>query len=42
MTILRGDRVIVPQPDDPLEPGDELLFVASADIEPDIKSALGY
>ncbi|GAA1960394.1 TrkA family potassium uptake protein [Amycolatopsis minnesotensis] len=42
VTILRGDRVIVPQPDDPLEPGDELLFVASADIEPDIKSALGY
>ena len=38
VTILRGDRVIVPQPEDPLEPGDELLFVAHADVESD----LGY
>lgn len=42
VTILRGDRVIVPQPEDPLEPGDELLFVASAEVEPDIRKALGY
>ena len=42
VTILRGDRVIVPQPEDPLEPGDELLFVAMADVEPEIRSALGY
>lgn len=42
MTILRGDRVIVPQPEDPLEPGDELLFVATSDVEPEIRTALGY
>ncbi|SDP54327.1 trk system potassium uptake protein TrkA [Actinopolyspora xinjiangensis] len=33
VTILRGGRVIVPQPDDPLEAGDEMLFVASGDVE---------
>jgi trk system potassium uptake protein TrkA len=42
VTILRGGRVIVPQPDDPLEAGDELLFVASADVENEIRKALGY
>ncbi|OXM62322.1 potassium channel family protein [Amycolatopsis vastitatis] len=42
VTILRGDRVIIPQPEDPLEPGDELLFVATADVEPEIRTALGY
>ena len=42
VTILRGGRVIVPQPDDPLEPGDELLFVASEDVEDAIRSALGH
>lgn len=30
VTILRGGRVIVPQADDPLEAGDEMLFVATA------------
>jgi trk system potassium uptake protein TrkA len=42
VVILRGGRVIVPQPDDPLEAGDELLFVASANVENEIRSALGY
>jgi trk system potassium uptake protein len=42
VTVLRGGRVIVPQPDDPLEGGDELLFVASADVEDEIRTALGY
>jgi trk system potassium uptake protein TrkA len=42
VVILRGGRVIVPQPDDPLEPGDELLFVASANVEDEIRRALGY
>ncbi|HEY8372009.1 MAG TPA: TrkA family potassium uptake protein [Pseudonocardiaceae bacterium] len=41
VSILRGGRVIVPQPDDPLEAGDELLFVATADVERDIRTALG-
>jgi trk system potassium uptake protein TrkA len=42
VTILRGDRVIVPTPEDPLEAGDELLFVATSDVEPEIRTALGY
>jgi trk system potassium uptake protein len=42
VTILRGGRVIVPQQDDPLEAGDELLFVAAADVEHEIRRALGY
>src|ERR687885_112959 len=42
VVILRGGRVIVPQPDDPLEAGDELLFVASANVEDEIRQALGY
>jgi trk system potassium uptake protein TrkA len=40
VTILRGGRVIVPQGDDPLEGGDELLFVAAAQVEPDVRAAL--
>ncbi|MQA09096.1 MAG: TrkA family potassium uptake protein [Pseudonocardiaceae bacterium] len=40
VTILRGGRVIVPEADDSLEPGDELLFVASADVEQQINTAL--
>jgi trk system potassium uptake protein TrkA len=40
VTILRGGRVIVPQGDDPLEGGDELLFVAAADVEQEIRAAL--
>jgi trk system potassium uptake protein len=42
VAILRGGRVIVPQGDDALEPGDELLFVATADVEQDIRGALGH
>ncbi|ALG07998.1 potassium channel family protein [Kibdelosporangium phytohabitans] len=42
VTILRGGRVIVPQPEDTFEPGDELLFVAAANsVEQEIRSALG-
>jgi trk system potassium uptake protein TrkA len=41
VTILRGGRVIVPQGDDPLEGGDELLFVATADVEAEVHAALG-
>ena len=33
VTILRGARVIVPEDDEPLEGGDELLFVAIAEVE---------
>jgi trk system potassium uptake protein TrkA len=41
VAILRGGRVIVPTPDDPLEAGDELLFVAAQDAEQQIHSLLG-
>lgn len=37
VTILRGPRVIVPTPDDPLEVGDELLFVATQDVEDELR-----
>jgi trk system potassium uptake protein len=42
VTILRSGRVIVPQGDDALEGGDELLFVATAAVEEDIRAALGF
>lgn len=41
VTILRGGRVIVPQSDDPLEGGDELLFVASGEVEDELRAAVG-
>ena len=41
VAILRGGRVIVPTPDDPLEAGDELLFVANQDVEQEIRDLLG-
>ncbi|MBY6410941.1 TrkA family potassium uptake protein [Rhodococcus sp. BP-252] len=41
VTILRGGRVIVPQQDDPLEGGDELLFVASVEVEAELRAAVG-
>jgi trk system potassium uptake protein TrkA len=40
VTVIRGGRVIVPQADDALEPGDELFFVCVADVEDEIRSAL--
>ncbi|MCW2722669.1 MAG: trk/ktr system potassium uptake protein [Pseudonocardiales bacterium] len=42
VVVLRGGRVIVPQADDALEPGDELLFVATSAVEEEIRKALGY
>jgi len=32
--IIRGDRTFAPQPEDTLESGDELLFIVSAEAEP--------
>jgi len=37
VTILRGPRVIVPEADEPLEGGDELLFVAVAEAEDELR-----
>jgi trk system potassium uptake protein TrkA len=41
VAILRDGRVIVPQQDDPLETGDELLFVTSEDVEDQLARLLG-
>ena len=40
VTILRGARVIVPEADEPLEGGDELLFVAAIEAEEDLRKLL--
>jgi trk system potassium uptake protein len=40
VTILRGPRVIVPEGDEPLEGGDELLFVAVAEVEERLQELL--
>ena len=40
VTILRGPRVIVPEPDEPLEGGDELLFVAAPEVEDELRARL--
>jgi trk system potassium uptake protein len=42
VAILRSGRVIAPQADDGLEPGDELMFVATTAVEEDVRAALGY
>ncbi|MDQ1705650.1 MAG: trk/ktr system potassium uptake protein [Frankiaceae bacterium] len=36
VAILRDTRVITPSPDDPLEAGDELMFLAAPDMEHDL------
>jgi trk system potassium uptake protein TrkA len=38
--LLRGDRVITPSPDEPLEAGDELLFITHADVEEQLQEVL--
>ena len=40
VAILRDNRVIVPSSDDPLEAGDELLFVTSQDVEAELATLL--
>jgi trk system potassium uptake protein TrkA len=37
VAILRGGRVLVPTDDDPLEAGDELMFLCSAEMEDEIQ-----
>jgi trk system potassium uptake protein len=41
VAVLRDGRVIVPSADDPLEAGDELLFVTSEDVEAELAGLLG-
>jgi trk/ktr system potassium uptake protein len=40
VTIIREGRVLVPSKDDPLEAGDELLFVAATDREQELEDLL--
>ena len=40
VAILRGGRVIVPQRDDPIEGGDELIFIAPTEAEPALYDAM--
>ncbi|HEV2377162.1 MAG TPA: TrkA C-terminal domain-containing protein, partial [Streptosporangiaceae bacterium] len=40
VAVLRDGRVIVPQPDDPLVAGDELLFVTSEQVEEELARLL--
>ncbi|MCL2782172.1 MAG: TrkA family potassium uptake protein [Actinomycetia bacterium] len=40
VAIVRSSRVIVPTPDEPIEPGDELLFVARPESEAAIRGSV--
>jgi trk system potassium uptake protein TrkA len=40
VAILRGKRVLVPTPDDPLEAGDELIFVCTSEVEDQIRAVV--
>jgi trk system potassium uptake protein TrkA len=40
VAILRGRRVLVPTPDDPLEAGDELIFVCTSEVEDSVRAVL--
>ena len=40
VTIVRGKRVLVPTPDDPLEAGDELIFVCTSEVEDQVRAVI--
>jgi trk system potassium uptake protein TrkA len=40
VAILRGKRVVVPTADDPLEAGDELIFVCTTEVEDQIRAVV--
>jgi trk system potassium uptake protein TrkA len=40
VAILRGGRVLVPSADDPLEAGDELMFLCTAEVEDEIQDVI--
>jgi len=42
VAIVRGPQVITPSPDDAMEAGDELLFVAAPDQEPTLAALVGH
>jgi trk system potassium uptake protein TrkA len=40
VAVLRGKRVLVPTPDDPLESGDELIFVCTSEVEDQVRAVV--
>jgi trk system potassium uptake protein TrkA len=40
VAVLRGKRVLVPSPDDPLEAGDELIFICTAAMEDSVRAVI--
>ncbi|NUT35440.1 MAG: TrkA family potassium uptake protein [Hamadaea sp.] len=40
VAIVRGKRVIAPSPDDPIEAGDELIFVCTAAVEEQVRATI--
>ncbi|MGH3655259.1 MAG: potassium channel family protein [Micromonosporaceae bacterium] len=40
VAIVRGNRVLVPGPDDPLDAGDELIFVCTAEVESEVRRVI--
>ncbi len=38
VTLLRGNRLIIPEPDDVLQAGDEMLFISGSAVEERIKA----
>ncbi|MBA0046624.1 TrkA family potassium uptake protein [Mycobacterium sp. NPDC050853] len=40
VTVLRGGTVVLPKPEDVLEAGDEMLFIANSTAEPAIRAAI--
>ncbi len=40
VAVLRGKRVLVPTPDDPLEAADELVFICTAEVEDSVRSVI--
>jgi trk system potassium uptake protein TrkA len=40
VAVLRGRRVLVPTPDDPLEAGDELVFVVTSEMEDSVRAVI--
>ncbi len=40
VAILRGKRVVAPTPDDSLEPGDELVFICTTEVEDEVRQVV--
>jgi trk system potassium uptake protein len=40
VAILRGKRVVAPSPDDSLEPGDELVFICTTEVEDEVRQVV--